>query len=76
VVRGFLAGDAAVQVRDEAELERTLGDLLANESRRGQLGQNARKVVQENLGAMDRTVDMILKHLDEEVLTCVRGKSR
>lgn len=74
VVRFFLAGDAAVQVRNEAELESAIRALLADENRRAELGRNAKKVVQENLGAMDRTVDMILKHLDGEVLTPTRGK--
>jgi 3-deoxy-D-manno-octulosonic-acid transferase len=63
VVRGFVEQNAAVQVRDAAELEKVLGELLADESRREQLGRNALKVVHENLGAIDRTVDMILKHL-------------
>ena len=62
-VRDFLQENGAVQVRDAAELERVLGELLADESRRKELGRNALKVVQENLGAIDRTVDMIVKHL-------------
>jgi 3-deoxy-D-manno-octulosonic-acid transferase len=64
VAQSFLAGDGAVQVRDALELERVLGDLLANAARREQLGANARKVVHENLGAIERTVDMIVKHLE------------
>jgi len=60
----------------KAELEKVLGELLADESRREQLGRNARAVVQKNLGAMDRTVDMIIKHLDEAVLTSARGKAK
>ena len=63
VVRDFLAQNGAVQVRDAAELEKVLGELLADEPRREQLGRNALKVVHENLGAIDRTVDMIVKHL-------------
>jgi 3-deoxy-D-manno-octulosonic-acid transferase len=63
VVRAFLQQDAAVQVRDAAELEKALGDLLADEGRRQQLGRNALKVVQENLGAIERTVDMIVARL-------------
>jgi 3-deoxy-D-manno-octulosonic-acid transferase len=63
VVRGLVEQNGAVQVRDAAELEKVLGELLADESRREQLGRNALKVVHENLGAIDRTVDMILKHL-------------
>jgi 3-deoxy-D-manno-octulosonic-acid transferase len=62
-VRGFLEQNGAVQVRDAAELEKVLGELLADEPRREQLGRNALKVVQENLGAIDRTVDMIVNHL-------------
>jgi 3-deoxy-D-manno-octulosonic-acid transferase len=64
VVSNFLARDGAVQVRDAAELEKSLGDLLANPARREQLGQNALLVVRENQGAIERTVDMIVKRLD------------
>jgi 3-deoxy-D-manno-octulosonic-acid transferase len=63
VVHSFLQQDGAVQVRDAADLERVLGELLADESRREQLGQNALKVFRENLGGIDRTVDMIVKQL-------------
>ena len=49
--------------QDPAELERALGDLLADEARREQLGRNALKVVHENLGAIERTADMIVEHL-------------
>jgi 3-deoxy-D-manno-octulosonic-acid transferase len=64
VVQGFLAQDGAVQVRDAAGLEKALGDLLADEARRDQLGRHAFKVVQENLGAINRTVEMIVQSLD------------
>ena len=64
IVRNFLAEDAAIQVRDGEELERVLGELLENESRREQLGRNALKVVRENLGAIDRTVEMIVSQLE------------
>ena len=63
VVRDFLEQKGAVQVRDAAELEQVLGQLLADEPRREQLGRNALKVVRENLGAIDRTADMIVEHL-------------
>jgi 3-deoxy-D-manno-octulosonic-acid transferase len=63
VVRSFIAQDGAVQVQDAAELEKTLGELLADATRCEQLGRNALKVVHENLGAIDRTVDMIVKRL-------------
>lgn len=64
IARGFVTKNGAVQVRDAAELEIALADLLANEPRRAELGRNALKVVHENLGAIDRTVDMIVRHLD------------
>ena len=63
VARSFLQQNGAVQVRDAAELEKALGDLLADEARREQLGRNALKVVHENLGAIERTVDMIVERL-------------
>ena len=37
--------------------------LLADEARREQLGRNALKVVHENLGAIERTTDMIVERL-------------
>jgi len=61
--RGFLQQDGAVQVPDAAELEKALGDLLGNQARRAELGRNALKVVHENLGAIERTVDMIVERL-------------
>ena len=63
IARSFLAQDGAVQVQDAAELEKELAELLASEARRTQLGRNALKVVRENMGGIDRTVDMILKEL-------------
>jgi 3-deoxy-D-manno-octulosonic-acid transferase len=64
IVGSFLRADGAVQIRDSAELERVFGELLADEKRRETLGQNALKVVRENRGSIDRTVDMIVKHLE------------
>jgi 3-deoxy-D-manno-octulosonic-acid transferase len=64
IVRDFLAKDGAIQVRNATELEKKVGELLGNEARRVELGRNAAKVVRENLGAIDRTVDMIVQRLD------------
>jgi 3-deoxy-D-manno-octulosonic-acid transferase len=75
IARSFVEQNGAVQVRDAAELEKVLGELLADESRREQLGRNALKVVHENLGAIDRTVDMILKHLAAGGLYVLPGKN-
>jgi 3-deoxy-D-manno-octulosonic-acid transferase len=64
VVREFLSKGGAVQVQNAAELEKKLAELLGNESQRVELGQKAVRVVRENLGAIDRTVDMIVQRLD------------
>ena len=64
IVDSFLKQGGAVQVRDAVELERTFAELLADERMRENLGRNALKVVRENRGAIDRTVDMIVKHLE------------
>ncbi len=65
IARTFVAADAAVQVADANELERAVGDLLADPARRAALGQTAKAVVAENLGAVTRTVEMILPYLEE-----------
>jgi len=63
VTRSFLANNAAVSVRNPEQLEDALRGLLANENQRTELGKYALKVVRENLGAVERTVEMILEQL-------------
>jgi len=63
ITRKFVAENGAVQARDKAALETAVASLLADENRRAELGRNAQRVVHENLGAIDRTVEMILKKL-------------
>jgi 3-deoxy-D-manno-octulosonic-acid transferase len=63
VAGSFVRQNAAVQVPDAAALEKALGELLADPPRRELLGRNALKVVHENLGAIERTVDMIVERL-------------
>ncbi len=65
VTRIFLAQDGVVQVRDAAELERTFADLLSRPERREELGRNAQRIVEENGGAVNRTVDLIVEHLKD-----------
>ncbi len=74
VARSFVTQAGAEQVKDAAELEARLAALLADEARRTQLGQNAVKVVRENLGAIERTVDMIVEQLDPNVFYVAREK--
>lgn len=65
IARNFVSRDAAIQVSSVAVLETTIAELLADEKRREELGSNALQVVRENLGAVGRTVDMILESLKD-----------
>ena len=49
---------------DEAALESAIDDLLSDEAKRDALGQAARKVVQSNEGAVERTVVMIISGIN------------
>lgn len=61
VVNQFLAADAVVQVKDAAALETAFARLLNDSGQREELGRRASAVVQQNVGAIDRTVEMILQ---------------
>jgi 3-deoxy-D-manno-octulosonic-acid transferase len=65
IARNFVAQNAAIQVNSVTALETTIAELLADENRRAELGRNALRVVRENLGAVGRTVDMILENLKD-----------
>ncbi|MBR80907.1 MAG: hypothetical protein CL444_03850 [Acidimicrobiaceae bacterium] len=56
----FLASEAAIQVADEQSLEAAFEEMISDESKRNALGQAAQKVVQQNEGAIEKTVGMIL----------------
>lgn len=64
IARGFVSQNAAIQAADPAALEAALAGLLEDPDRRSELERNARRVVAQNLGAVDRTVAMILEQLD------------
>lgn len=66
ITKIILAAEAAIQVADEAALEAALRTLLRDPARRAALGQNAVRVVQSNKGSIDRTVDIIARHLKNE----------
>jgi len=65
IARNFVAQNAAIQVPDAVTLENAIAELLADETRRVKLGRNALAVVRENLGAINRTVEMILERLQK-----------
>ena len=64
IAKTFVAQKAALQIRDAAELEAALAELLTDQVRAGELGRNAKRVVRENSGGIERTVDMIVEQLD------------
>jgi 3-deoxy-D-manno-octulosonic-acid transferase len=68
IVPRFLQADAAVQVADKLELEKSLDELLAIPARIATLGRNALEVVESNRGALHRTVDIVLRVLEERGL--------
>lgn len=63
ITRLLLSKGAVVQVKNAGELEETLAELLADQERRAELGCHALDVVAENMGAVERTVEMILPEL-------------
>ncbi len=68
IVKSFLGAGGAVQVRDSHHLAEAIEGLLRDPDRREHLGAQAMKVVQENRGAIDRTVGLILRQLDTREL--------
>ena len=72
--RSFITQNGAVQVSNAAALESAVADLLADENRRAELGRNALKVVAENHGALDRTVEIILEQLRERGIYVAPGR--
>ena len=65
IVNSFLTQKGALQVANAAELETEITRLLANPALRLELGRNALRVVKENQGAIERTVDMICDQLHD-----------
>ena len=74
ITRIFVSKEAAVQVNDAASLENALAELLQNPARRAELGRRAREIVSRNLGAIERTVEMILPQLAQRNIIVVPGK--
>jgi 3-deoxy-D-manno-octulosonic-acid transferase len=55
----LIGAGGAVMVQDAAELERELAKLLEDAGRREQMGEAARKLVREQQGATERTLDVL-----------------
>jgi 3-deoxy-D-manno-octulosonic-acid transferase len=63
VTRSFVQQKGALQVINAESLEAAIEKLLQDGTLRAEMGRNAFKVVRENQGAIDRTVEMILAQL-------------
>ncbi len=63
IAQNFVSENAAAQVRDPEMLEKMIAKLLSDEKYRDEMGHNARKVVDKNLGAIHRTVEMMVENL-------------
>lgn len=63
IAAAFVEAGGALQVPDAAALETTIAELLAAPDRRAEMGRKAIRVVRENTGALEQTVNMIIDHL-------------
>ena len=59
----FLGSDAAIQVGSGEELPKKMGELLKDPSKRKALGANARQVIEDNQGAVGRTLEIVEGYL-------------
>ncbi|MBD3379915.1 MAG: glycosyltransferase [Candidatus Omnitrophica bacterium] len=59
----FLENEAALMVKDEEELKKTLESLLTDEDRREALSRNALRMIEKNSGAVRRTLEGIKGYL-------------
>ena len=64
IAKCFIEQRGAIQVRNATELEAAFSTLLSDPDQAATIGANALKVVRENLGSIDKTVEMIVKQLD------------
>jgi len=60
----FIENKAAVMVQDEAGLEQELAGLIADVEQRQELGRQARLVVEQNRGAVSKTIELLRPFLE------------
>lgn len=65
IAKALVEKDGAMQVSNVDQLEAAIAKLLGSPERREALGHNAVRVVRENLGAIERTVEMIVGKIDD-----------
>jgi 3-deoxy-D-manno-octulosonic-acid transferase len=59
----FVEGGGAVSVKDEKELKAVIEGLLENSEKREHMARNAKRIIDENSGAIKRTLERIEKYL-------------
>jgi 3-deoxy-D-manno-octulosonic-acid transferase len=64
IAKSLVDAQGAIQVGDAAELETAIVTLLQNPDSAQALGRNAVAVVRQNLGGIERTVDMIVTNME------------
>ena len=64
ISKKLLDDDAAIQVANADELMHTISELLSNDSRRKELGFNAKKTFDQNRGAANKIIDVIMPHIE------------
>ena len=64
ISKKLLDDDAAIQVTNADELMHTISELLSNDSRRKELGFNAKKTFDQNRGAANKIIDVIKPHIE------------
>jgi 3-deoxy-D-manno-octulosonic-acid transferase len=67
IVRLFLDAKALIQISSATELAGTVRRLLEDSALASTLGENALRVVSENIGATDRVIDFIRERISTEV---------
>lgn len=68
IANAFVTQKAAIQVRDEKELEDAIASVLDDPAKAAEMGRNALRVVKENSGAIERTVEMIVAQMSNRDL--------
>ena len=61
IAEGLIAAGAAMRVKDSQDLKSKISSLTGDEQKRASLGQQARKVVTDNLGATQKSLGEIKK---------------
>ncbi|UCF35336.1 MAG: 3-deoxy-D-manno-octulosonic acid transferase [Acidobacteriota bacterium] len=66
IARAFKDNYAALEVGSIAEFEQKVADLLEDAHARQWLGRNARKVIRDNQGAIERTFEIVRQRLEDQ----------